>query len=259
MPSPSHVLAELERMVREAGKIAQMARKNLVRELKPDGSVVTNGDREVETFLRDALKPLVPGASFWGEEFGKEPNAEAGVWAIDPVDGTTNYSFGSPIWGVTVGLIQSGNIEYGAVSLPDLDEHYCAQRLHGALCNGEPIAQIPAGPILNHEIVGYCDTLMRRFPGRRWPGKMRCSGAFVVEAMFTVRQRYRGMIGIREKLYDVAGSVCIALESGAEVRYANGSPFQIEPLMADVPIADPWVIFPAEAKTGLEESSKTPL
>lgn len=259
MPSPDPLRAELESIVREAGQIAQLARKNLVSELKPDGSVVTNGDREVEIFLRDALKPLVPGASFWGEEFGKEPSATAGVWAIDPVDGTTNYSFGSPIWGVTVGLIQNGLIELGGVMLPDLEELYVARRGDGATCNGEPLAPIPAGPIQRFEIVGYCDTLMRRYPGRRWPGKMRCSGAFVVEAMFTVRQRYRGMIGIREKLYDVAGSVCIALESGAEVRYANGECFEIGPLLADVPIAEPWVIFPSGAQSGLEETSTIPL
>lgn len=259
MPSPDSLLAELERIVREAGRIAQNARSHFVRELKPDGSVVTNGDREVETFLRGALKPLVPGASIWGEEFGMDPVSDAGVWAIDPVDGTTNYSFGSPIWGVTVGLVQDGQIELGAVLLPDLEELYSARRGGGARCNGEPLPPIPPGPILSHEIVGYCDTLMRRFPGRKWPGKMRCSGAFVVEAMFTARQRYRGMIGIREKLYDVAGSLCIAAEAGAEIRYADGSPFAVGPLMADVPIGEPWLIFPAGARSGLEEIEPNPL
>lgn len=233
--------------MREAGRIAQDARKQLHRELKPDGSIVTNGDREVETFLRDALKPLVEGASFWGEEFGKEPDSEAGVWAIDPVDGTTNYSFGSPIWGVTVGLIHGDQVTTGAVMLPDLSEMYVAGLGLGAFCNGERLAPIPAGTIQKHEIVGYCDTLMRRYPSQKWPGKMRCSGAFVAEAMFTVRQRYRGMIGIREKLYDVAGSLCIALEAGADVRYADGRPFEIRPLMEDVPIPSPWLVFPRDS------------
>lgn len=252
MPSPDPTLSELERIVREAGRIAQEARQNLVCELKPDGSVVTNGDREVETFLRDALKPLVPGASYWGEEFGKEPDSEAGVWAIDPIDGTTNYSFGSPLWGVTVGLVLGESVEFGAVFLPDLGEHYFAQRGRGAFCNGEPMALIPPGPIQKHEIVGYCDTLMRRYPGRKWPGKMRCSGAMVTEAMFTVRQRYRGMIGIREKLYDIAGSLCVAMEAGADIRYANGAPFEIPPLMANIPIAEPWLIFPRDSGFRLE-------
>lgn len=244
---PDPFVAELEPIVREAGRIAQKAREELVRELKPDGSVVTNGDRLVEEYLRRELPRLVSDAGIWGEEFGYETEGTGGLWTVDPVDGTTNYAFGSPIWGVTVGLVKRADFAVGAVFLPDLGEMYLASLGNGATLNGGPLMPIPPGPIQPFQTVSYGETLMRRYSGVIWPGKMRCTGAFVVEAMFTATQRYRGMIGIREKLYDVAGSVCIARELDADVRYADGSPLNMSELKENRPIPGPWLIFPRDA------------
>src|SRR5687767_7981513 len=69
MAAPSDLLAALAAIVSEAGQLAQQERARMVSELKPDGTVVTNADREVETFLRRRLPELVPGTGVWGEEF----------------------------------------------------------------------------------------------------------------------------------------------------------------------------------------------
>ncbi len=245
---PDPLLRELDSIVRQAGRLAQTSRQDLARELKPDGSVVTNGDRSVESFLRPELERLRPGAPVWGEEFGFAEEGPDGLWTVDPIDGTTNYAFGSPLWGVTVGLVVGEAVEMGAVYLPDLDEMYLAARGQGAWCNGDAMPSIPPGSIANHEIVSYCDTVLKRYPGQKWPGKMRCTGSFVVEGAFVARQRYRGMVGIREKLYDVAGAVCLCAELGAEIRYASGRAFSIAELKPNVPIPEAWVIFPAETE-----------
>src|SRR6187431_648871 len=117
--------SELESIARQAGKIAQDARRESTRELKPDGSIVTNGDRLVEEFLRREL-PKVVNAPIWGEEYGYAEEDPNGVWAVDPVDGTTNYAFGSPLWGVSIALVKGDEVELGAVFLPDLNEMYLA-------------------------------------------------------------------------------------------------------------------------------------
>lgn len=222
----------------------------MVREIKADGSVVTNADRLAEEFLRRELAKIQPDAPVWGEEFGYAEEGPGGLWTVDPIDGTTNFAFGSPLWGVTVGLVAGEAVECGAVFLPDLDEMYLACRGKGATCNDEPLPPIPPGPIKRYEIVSCCDTVVKRHPGQKWPGKMRCTGSFVVEGTFVARQRYRGMVGIREKLYDVAASVCLCTELGAEVRYANGRPFSIGELKKDRQIPEAWLIFPAG--TGFE-------
>lgn len=247
MSETRELLRELEAIALEAGNIAQKARENLGRELKPDGSVVTRGDRLTEEFLREKLPQLIQGTTVWGEEYGHAEEGPNGLWAVDPVDGTTNYAFGSPLWGTTIGLVRGPSVELGVVRLPDLDETYSAALGQGATLNGKRLAPIPPGPIAKYEMVSYSETALKKYPGAKWPGKWRCSGSFVVEASWVATQRYRGMVGIREQLYDIAGSYTLNLELGADIRYANGRAFSIEELKGGMQIDEAWLIFPGHS------------
>jgi myo-inositol-1(or 4)-monophosphatase len=246
MSQPSALLAELGSLVKRAGALAQHERKSMRAEFKPDGTIVTNADRNVELFLREELAKLVPGTGVWGEEFEWDEPKAAGNWAVDPVDGTTNFSFGGIIWGVTVGLMREGKCTLGAIYLPDIDEVYLAEKGAGAWFNGQPMPSIPPGAIQDHELVSFDDGLVKRFPKSKLPGKMRCYGAFVADAMFTANQRFRGMVGRREKLYDIAASVLVLEEVGAEIRYADGSEFALAALCHGEKIAKPWLMFPQD-------------
>lgn len=238
------LLSPLGDLATQAGKIAQKARLQMVREEKPDGSVVTNADREVETYLRDVLPSLVSGTTVWGEEFGFSDPGPNGLWLVDPVDGTTNFAHGSPLWGVSIALWQDG-IALGAIILPDLGELYLSAIGAGVTCNGRTLDPIPVGQVLRRETVGYSESVMKL--GIKIPGRMRCSGAFVVEGTWVMTQRYRGMVGVREQLYDVAPCLLFADELGAEVRYLDGSPFDRAALLAPVKIERPWIIFPRDS------------
>src|SRR5690349_16781182 len=126
MSAPAELVRDLVELTKQAGKIAQDSRATLERELKIDGSIVSSGDRKVEEFLRPRLEALVPGTCVYGEEFGNDGVGPNGMWAVDPVDGTSNFVYGSPLWGVSVALVQNDSIIAGAVLLPDLDEMYSA-------------------------------------------------------------------------------------------------------------------------------------
>jgi len=245
VPDYAGLLSKLGELVQEAGRIAQQARTQPKREIKPDGSIVTNGDRLVEQFLRSELTHLIPYSKVWGEEFGHSTQEGNGLWLVDPVDGTTNYSYGSPLWRVSVALLNGANIELGAVVLPDLNETYLCARGNGVLRNGTALKPIPKGKIEDEELVSYSDRINRKFSSI--PGKMRYAGAFVIDGCFVATQRYRGLIGEREKLYDVAPCVLFGQELGADVRYANGDPFDLSALTEDRKIGRPWIIFPAES------------
>ncbi|MGV3614417.1 MAG: inositol monophosphatase family protein [Fimbriimonas sp.] len=247
MPYPSPLLSSLGAVVQEAGALAVRMRKaGIEREIKSDGSIVTPADREVETFLRAQLVELYPDTNVWGEELGFATEGEGGLWLVDPIDGTSNFAFGSPLWGVSVALMRAGVLELGAVYLPDLEELYLAERGRGAFVNGQPLPPIPAGPIAPEELISYDDKLTRHRGNAGLPGKMRCSGAFVIDGTFTARQRYRGLVGFREKLYDVAACALIGLELGADIRYADGEAIVLSDLVIDQKIDRPWVIFPPE-------------
>ncbi len=247
MSSISPLLAEVGSITKRAGEMAQLARKELVRELKPDGSIVTNGDRSVEEFLRPLLTDLVPGSTVWGEEFGYAADEGKGWWLIDPVDGTTNYAFGGPYWGVSIGFILDDRIQMGAIALPDLGELYLAELSQGAYMNGNRLQPIPAGPVRQEEIVVYPERLLRKIPATGLPGRMRISGAFVVDGTFTAMQRFRGMVGMSERLYDIAASILINQEVGAEIRYTSGDAFLISDLKRDAKIELPWMMFPPDS------------
>ncbi len=245
MADYADLLPALESIAREAGRIAQDGRPTAERELKPDGSIVTSADREVESYLRPELESLVPGSAVWGEEYGFAEEGPGGLWLVDPIYGTTNYAVGTPHRGVSIGLALGDSIVAGALFLPDLDELYLASLGGGATCNGQALAAIPPGPVQSIETVGYSETVSRAHPDVRWPGKMRCSGSFVVEGAFVAQQRYRGLVGISEKLYDVAAAVLIGGELGADIRYADGRPFEVEPLKDGRKIERAWLIYPS--------------
>ena len=239
-------LAELGRLAAEAGALAQAERTRLRRELKPDGSIVTNGDKAVELWLRERLPAFVEGTTVWGEEFGFEDAGPGGRWLVDPIDGTSNYAYGSPLWGVSIALEIGGRLRLGAVCLPDLGESYVAEDGGGAYLDGEPLPPIPPGPIQAHELTSYNEWVLAGVEGEV-PGKQRVSGAFVIDGTFVARQRYRALIGRREKLYDVAACVLLGRELGADVRYVDGASFEERDLLRDEKIGRSWGILPRDS------------
>jgi len=240
----SGLLPELASIAEEAGEIASKARENLEAQIKPDGSILTNADQETERFLRERLAKLVPGATCWGEEYGFSEQVPEGLWLVDPIDGTSNFRFGSPLWGVSIALLVKDTIEMGVVTLPDLCETYLVGRGQGVTRNGKPLPPIPPGKIQPYELVSYNDHVAAL---GHMPGKMRHAGAAVIDGCFVASQRYRGLIGIRERLYDIAACVLMALELGADVRYADGAPFDLSELKHNVKVSKPWIIFPPES------------
>ena len=234
-------------LAREAGRLAQAARRSLVREIKPDGSVVTNADREVEVFLRERLAQLQPGSAVWGEELGFAEDGPGGVWLVDPVDGTTNFSLGSPLWGVSIAFYHAGEVLAGAVALPDLGETYSCIAGGGVDLDGSTLLPLASGPIDSGSPVSVSDSPMKRHPRQPWPGKLRCGGAVCVDGCFVASGRLRGLVGMREKLYDIAAVALFVTELGGIVRYADGRPLRFEDIADDSPIADAWLLFPAES------------
>lgn len=243
MRVPDH-LRHLTTLVEEGGRLAIAASRNAKAELKPDGSLVTDVDRTVEEFLRKELAPMIPGAAVWGEELGHGVENDEGIWLLDPIDGTSNFVYGSPLWGVSVAYVKNGRCLWGAVSLPVLGETYVADVAVGAFFNGEVMAPLPSGLIQRHELVSYPDRVEKALVGVELPGKMRHQGAVVVDAAFVCKQRFRGLIGIGEHLYDVAAILAIGEALDADIRYLDGSPLEILPLMGNQRISKPWVLFP---------------
>lgn len=110
--------------------------------------VVTRADRESEELIARMIAQRFPGHAFLGEEGGCRGNATSDWrWVVDPLDGTTNYSQGLPVFAVSIALQHWGKTVVGVVYMPYLDELFTATRGGGAFMRwgGRPARRIHVG------------------------------------------------------------------------------------------------------------------
>ena len=128
-------LADLAR--RAATSAGTLLRDERPAELQVDAKssptdVVTQMDRAAEEHLANLILGERPGDGILGEEGGERPGTTGVRWVVDPLDGTTNYLYGLPLWSVSVGVEVSGIVVAGAVCAPELGLTYSARRGGGA-------------------------------------------------------------------------------------------------------------------------------
>ena len=104
-----------------------------------DSDVVTAADKAAEKVLIDHIKASYPDHSILSEESGEETHGSGFRWVIDPLDGTTNFSQGLPLFSVSIGIEHDGETVVGVVFAPYLNELFHAVRGEGAWLNGEPV------------------------------------------------------------------------------------------------------------------------
>lgn len=116
-------------------------RREFVIDRKPDRSEVTIADRDSEQALRDAVHARFPEHGFFGEEAGVSGNLSSPWrWIVDPVDGTSNFVRGVPVWATLVALTHADHGPVvGVVSAPAMSRRWWAAAGLGAFVNGQPM------------------------------------------------------------------------------------------------------------------------
>jgi histidinol-phosphatase len=113
---------------------------DLLVEHKADRSEVTEADRGSEAAIRARLTETRPDHAVLGEEEGLiGPVGARARWIVDPIDGTSNYVKGIPIWATLIALEREGEIVVGVASAPALGHRWWAERREGAFLDGAPI------------------------------------------------------------------------------------------------------------------------
>jgi len=116
-------------------------------DMKTYNNLVTFVDKESEARFVEGLKLIVPQAGFIAEEGTGEPSASGLNWVIDPLDGTTNFVHGVPIWCTSVALCQDHIPLVGVIFDPNINELYVASIGNGATLNGKPITVSTVSPL----------------------------------------------------------------------------------------------------------------
>ncbi|TCD15281.1 inositol monophosphatase family protein [Oricola cellulosilytica] len=108
-------------------------------ETKGHQDLVSNADRDVETFIREEIAAAWPEDGIVGEEHAPVESGNGHVWVIDPIDGTANFVRGIPSWCVVIACTFEGRTEVGVICEPSSGETFSAARGHGAFVNGKQI------------------------------------------------------------------------------------------------------------------------
>ncbi|MGH7728840.1 MAG: inositol monophosphatase family protein, partial [Vulcanimicrobiaceae bacterium] len=129
-------------VAREAGALllARVGRPLETAEKGQRADLVTAADRESEALIVARLRAATPHAAILGEEGGTRAGSADERWIVDPLDGTTNYAHGYPLYCVSIAYERAGDVQAGVVFAPALGELFAARRGGGATCNGEPLA-----------------------------------------------------------------------------------------------------------------------
>jgi myo-inositol-1(or 4)-monophosphatase len=127
-------------IARESGALlATYFEKRVGFELKGDFDLVTEADRASERLVVERLRSHFPAHSIVAEEGGGHEGKSEFRWYVDPLDGTTNFAHGYPIYNVTMGLERDGEMLVGVVFDPSRQEMFSAERGAGAYLNNRRI------------------------------------------------------------------------------------------------------------------------
>lgn len=140
----SNLLLDAVHCAQEAGKIhlSYFRKGNYSVQAKHgnESDIVTSADKAAETSIINFIHTHYPTHSILSEESGSEVHDAEYTWVIDPLDGTTNFSSGLPMFSVSIGIMRNGVTIVGVVYAPYLGELFHAVIGEGAFLNGEKIA-----------------------------------------------------------------------------------------------------------------------
>jgi len=227
-------------------ELARLVRETADRELparfccgsgsrKADGSLVTEADLVMQSALAETLQRHWPDIDILGEEMDVSAQQRAlqqagtGVWCIDPLDGTSNFSIGVPYYAVSVALLRNNQVELGIVYDPSRKECFAAARGQGAWLNGQRLPQQQLSTVLSQgmaliDLKRLTPGLASRLAANPPYKSQRSFGAVALDWCWLAAGRCHLYLHGRQKLWDYAAGSLILLEAGGSAVTLDGGP-----------------------------------
>jgi len=138
MTANKQFVPAMETIAREAGALLlEKFKQRIGFTYKGDADLVTAADKAAEKLITDRIRQQFPGHDLFGEEGTRTDTGSDYRWYIDPLDGTTNFAHGFPVFCVSLGLQCKGERIAGVLYDPTRDELFAAEKGSGAFLNGE--------------------------------------------------------------------------------------------------------------------------
>jgi myo-inositol-1(or 4)-monophosphatase len=223
------LLEQTQEVAKSVGAFIRKERQHFdVKNVEHKGfnDLVSYVDKEAERQIVDHLSTIFPEAGFITEEGTNTTRSEVYNWVIDPLDGTTNFIHGIPVFSVSIALMERDEVILGVVYEINLHECFYAIKGGGAFCNETPI-QVSSAPNLAASLIatGFpyynfeqidkylaaLKSLMQSTHG------LRRFGSAAVDLAYVASGRLEGFFEYNLNSYDVAAGALIVQEAGGKV------------------------------------------
>ena len=230
----SQLLDQTRKIAEEVGIFIEKERLHFSMdrvEHKGFNDLVSYVDKEAEKQLVAQLQEIFPEAGFITEEGTNTTRGEVYNWVIDPLDGTTNFIHGLPVFAVSIGFMEHDEVVLGVVYEVNRKESFYAYKGGGAFCNGAAL-QVSKAPNLAASLIStgfpyyqfdlinrYLDimkSLMQKTHG------LRRLGSAAVDLCYVAAGRSEGYFEYNLNSYDVAAGIILVQEAGGKVTDFEG-------------------------------------
>ncbi|MGH9630194.1 MAG: inositol monophosphatase family protein, partial [Bryobacteraceae bacterium] len=224
-------------IARESGALLlRYLKRDIGFELKGDADLVTAADLASERLVVDRLRSHFPGHGIVAEEGSGHKSSSEYLWYVDPLDGTTNFAHGYPVFNITLALERAGEMIAGVIFDPTREELFAAERGAGASLNGARIHVSSAGRLedalfatgfpsrkrhLNVNLHFYHQLAMITHGVRR-------GGSAALDLAYVACGRLEGFWEFGLKPWDMAAGVLMVEEAGGQCSDMKGNPAELQ-------------------------------
>lgn len=222
----------------EAGRILKMNSgkpKSVQRKGGQETNLVTEIDRKAEELIIRTIKQRYKGHDFLAEESGSHQTQSEYRWIIDPLDGTTNFTHGLPIFCVSIALERKGEVVLGVVYDPNSDELFTAEKGKGAFLNKRPIRVSKTSKLIESLLVTGFPYNVRTSTANvshfnnflTEAQAVRRLGSAALDLCYVAAGRFDGYWELSLNPWDMAAGVLLVEEAGGKYTDVSGFPSTI--------------------------------
>lgn len=222
---------QMAEIAREAGRLLMdFFHRRVKIEYKGDADLVTEADRTSEKLILERIRKQWPSHDVIGEEGAHVETGSDYRWYVDPLDGTTNFAHGFPVFCVSLGLALQGKRTAAVVYDPTRDEMFAAEREKGAALNGAKI-EVSKTPVLKQSLVatGFPSHKRHKNPNIYFYHQLtlrshgvRRAGSAALDLTSVAAGRLDGFWEFNLNAWDTAAGILIVEEAGGKVSGFRG-------------------------------------
>jgi myo-inositol-1(or 4)-monophosphatase len=200
-------------------------------------NLVTEMDQRAEALILGRLRGAFPDDAILAEEHGAAGGRSGRRWIVDPLDGTTNYAHGLPLFGVSIALEEARRLALGVVYDPMRDELFVGERGGGATLNDAPIRvsatrSIDASLLVTgfpYNIRETADTNLPEYAAMSLRARaVRRLGSAVIDLAYVACGRFDGYWELRLGAWDVAAGAVLVDEAGGRITGVDGGALDVD-------------------------------